>query len=536
MEWDEQQLEIINLGIERILIVAPAGTGKTEVLAARAASLIQRRLVQSPRQILALTFTNRAVANLVSRLRRVFGINYADYVTIHNFHGFAARLITAHGELIGIDPQTIIWPENGWTESQLSNLSRSDRDEALKALKSVKSLPIDDVEVISRLTQIGSQDAIDIEIIRQREGRLDHDDVLRHGERILQFENILTRYRDHYPVLFVDEIQDLTLPELRMVTLIGELPITAAGDATQSIFKFTGADPDAAFASFDPANTKIVRLRRSYRSAPAILRVVNALGELDGAEPVICADPSQFRDDGVVALLESEDTVIEAHTLMNILNSRVLVDESISVGILSRTARRSQAFENLCIETNVPYQSWSLPTHDPDVVSIIRKLRNTGKDASDEERFAAVRQACLEAVPADDLDLANSMLGAFALLYERLENGIAIEQVFDECRVSGTRDQPIGPGIHILNGHKGKGQQFDWVVVVGAEDENIPSYFANDKEALDEERRILGVMSSRAKYGLVFTIVNMEEAYGIMRNRSRSRWFEHIEPHLTEEW
>jgi DNA helicase-2/ATP-dependent DNA helicase PcrA len=321
-----------------------------------------------------------------------------------------------------------------------------------------------------------------------------------------------------------------------MVGLIGDLPITAAGDATQSIFKFAGAHPDAAFASFDPTDTRIVRLRRSYRSAPAILRVVNALGNLDGAEPIICADPSQFRDDGVVALLECEDTVREARALMDILNSRVLIDESVSVGILSRTARRSQAFENLCIETNVPYQSWTLPTHDPDVVSIVRKLRNTGKDASDAERFAAVRKACLAAVPTDDLDLANSMFGAFALLYERLENGIALEQVFDECRVSGTMDQPVGPGIHILNGHKGKGQQFDWVVVLGAEDENIPSYFANDKEALDEERRILGVMSSRAKYGLIFTIVKMEVAGGLMRKRTQSRWFEHIDPHLTVRW
>ena len=72
--------------------------------------------------------------------------------------------------------------------------------------------------------------------------------------------------------------------------------------------------------------------------------------------------------------------------------------------------------------------------------------------------------------------------------------------------------------------------------MLGSEDENIPSYFANDKEALDEERRILGVMSSRAKYGLIFTIVKMEVAGGLMRKRTQSRWFEHIDPHLTVRW
>ena len=89
-----------------LLLVAPAGCGKTETLAMRIAGLIDGHHVRTPRRVLATTFTNRAKDNLRSRLNdHIAPARMRDHVTVSNFHGLAARIIRAHGNVIGIDPR-----------------------------------------------------------------------------------------------------------------------------------------------------------------------------------------------------------------------------------------------------------------------------------------------------------------------------------------------------------------------------------------------------------------------------------------------
>lgn len=105
-----------------LLLVAPAGCGKTETLAIRVAGLIETGRITSPQRILVTTFTNRAKDNLRDRLR-----DYVTYdaqrkhVTVMNFHGLAARLIRAHGAVIGIDSE-IELPESDWVTNRCLEL------------------------------------------------------------------------------------------------------------------------------------------------------------------------------------------------------------------------------------------------------------------------------------------------------------------------------------------------------------------------------------------------------------------------------
>jgi len=533
MEWDSDQLEVIDSGLERILVIAPAGSGKTEVLAVRAASLAKRGLIQAPSQMLALTFTNRAVDNLNFRLRRAFGVNFEKYVSVHNFHGFAARLITAHGRLIGLDTSTLIWPEAIWLDAQFAGMDFPVKKWVKDTLADAKKDAAADVEVMERLEASGCNAAVQYEIRLRTDNRLDFDDVLRNAERLLGIEEITKSYRDRFPVIFVDEIQDLTLQELRFVRKLCGEATTAAGDMTQSIFRFKGAEPERSFEAFSE-DAKIIHLRRSYRSAPAILRVVNALSNLEGATPVECADPSKFPDEGVVAVLSRRSVDLEAADLLDILLERALLDPQLSVGVIFRGGQRAAAFERTCTLRAIPYQSWILAAHDPEVVSLIRRFRSQATGAGPLERVDRLRSICLAEAPDDDFDLRNDLEAAFAAINSRIESGVDLEQALDECRTSGTRDQPIGPGLHVLNGHKGKGQQFDWVVILGAEDQNIPAFYSRSTAEIEEERRIFGVMASRARYGLIVTNVDVEEAGGRTRTRTPSRWLEVIRPHVTE--
>src|SRR5690242_6970887 len=97
-------------GEKNLLVVAPPGCGKTEFLALRADALVER--LGPHQKILALTFTNKAKANLSERMRNVLGSQRARrYVRVRNFHGHATDIILAHGATIGLDVATLKLPD-----------------------------------------------------------------------------------------------------------------------------------------------------------------------------------------------------------------------------------------------------------------------------------------------------------------------------------------------------------------------------------------------------------------------------------------
>jgi len=94
----------------------------------------------------------------------------------------------------------------------------------------------------------------------------------------------------------------------------------------------------------------------------------------------------------------------------------------------------------------------------------------------------------------------------------------------------------IAPGVHLLNAHTGKGLQFDWVFVVGLEEKHVPDRRNSNGGALIEEMRVLLVMLSRARHGLVVTSVNtLSGQYGEYR-ATRSRWFPALDAAKPRTW
>ena len=99
-----------------------------------------------------------------------------------------------------------------------------------------------------------------------------------------------------------------------------------------------------------------------------------------------------------------------------------------------------------------------------------------------------------------------------------MSEGAAVAEAIASCRPSSAPGAPVAPGLHLLTGHKGKGQEFDWGFVIGLEQGHIPDFRNTTEEALAEELRVLHVMVSRARYGVVVTF---------SRNTpSRSGWWE----------
>jgi len=103
-------------------------------------------------------------------------------------------------------------------------------------------------------------------------------------------------------------------------------------------------------------------------------------------------------------------------------------------------------------------------------------------------------------------------------------------------RSSGDPQQAVSSGVHLLNAHTGKGQQFDWTFVVGLEERHVPDKRSSQGAALAEEMRILLVMLSRARHGLVVTsVTTLDGMYGPYP-AVRSRWFAPIDDAKPNHW
>ena len=95
--------------------------------------------------------------------------------------------------------------------------------------------------------------------------------------------------------------------------------------------------------------------------------------------------------------------------------------------------------------------------------------------------------------------------------------------------------QAVGPGVHLLNAHTGKGQQFDWTFVVGLEEGHLPGRRNSHGDALDEEQRVLLVMLSRARHGLIVTRTRKSEGRYGPRFVAESRWWSAIKARYSSE-
>ncbi|MDA8331277.1 MAG: ATP-dependent helicase [Candidatus Dormibacteraeota bacterium] len=504
---NSRQAELNSLPIGNVLVIAPAGCGKTDALAFRASSTLARGAVPTPRKILALTYSNKAKDNLKSRLWKVVGAGWQQRIHVTNFHGLAARVIRAHGSLLGIRPD-IALPEKSWRRQRLRDLGIGwkESDAFESALRTAKSGSPDDAEVIRRLRDIGHSDALAFEESLRADGRLDYDDLIRQCSRLLQIEKVARLYQAHFGMVMVDEVQDLSVAQYEMVRGVGGDTVTYAGDPAQGIYSFAGADPVEVFRRIRELSPVEVELNQSYRSAPAVLRAVNALAIEIGSTLLECGEPDRWPDGGHVILVERDNTDDEAQAVISLI-SELLVDPSTTVAVVARRGTRMDPLRRAADTARIPYQDWSVPTHVPRIVDLLQShvRQAIGGDCTASEQCLRLETLCRTDVDDSDTDTLDEIAAACDVLRELVDHGRTLEQAVASCRPALDSSVPVAPGLHILTGHLGKGQEFDWVFVVGLENGQVPDFRSETQQQIDEELRVLHVMVSRARVGLVVT-------------------------------
>jgi DNA helicase-2/ATP-dependent DNA helicase PcrA len=270
-----------------VLVLAGAGTGKTRVLTTRISYIIANGLAY-PSQILSVTFTNKAAAEMKERVKKMVTGHSVDSMWIGTFHSLSVRILRRHAEAI-------------YRTSDFTILDTDDQLRLIKQLLSAHNVcektwpPRAVLSTISRLKdralhpgQVpnGEVPATILTIYEQYQDRLQVLNALDFGDLILktvqlfqQNPDILRNYQAQFKYILVDEYQDTNIAQYLWLRLLAQgNNICCVGDDDQSIYGWRGADITniLKFEKDFPGAT-VIRLEKNYRSTPHILAAASAL-------------------------------------------------------------------------------------------------------------------------------------------------------------------------------------------------------------------------------------------------------------------
>ncbi|PIP42845.1 MAG: DNA helicase II, partial [Deltaproteobacteria bacterium CG23_combo_of_CG06-09_8_20_14_all_60_8] len=254
-----------------ILVSAGPGTGKTYTLVARLARLLASGEAR-PERIAAITFTNRAAAEVRARLIKQ-AIPGADTVFVGTFHRFCLQWLrreAPHTTVIGDDQRQLLlkklFPEHTRTEREQLAQAIIEHFHGL-AVGPVAAAQEPDPEARRYLAELAAHGWLDIEAV-----------IPLFVSRLRTEPDLLETVREHLEHLFVDEFQDMNQAQYQLVQLLGQgARLFAIGDQDQAIYGFRGSDLGY-FSDFaGQATTTCLALTKNYRSAPEILEAANAV-------------------------------------------------------------------------------------------------------------------------------------------------------------------------------------------------------------------------------------------------------------------
>ena len=302
-ELNPQQREAVETTDGPVLILAGAGSGKTRVITFRIAYLIEKMGVM-PEAILAMTFTNKAAAEMAERVEKLVGGLSIAKPVISTFHSFCVRVLRRDIEALRIPSTVPGQPPIGLTENFVI-YDESDQQQVVKSI--MRRLGLDDKQltprnVLSRISWAKNHMLDPQEIYLQsadpktekiahifeeyrkellKANAMDFDDLLLEAMRLLKSVAAVREYYNRrFQYLLVDEYQDTNRPQYELMRLLAGAGhnVCAVGDEDQSIYSWRGADiRNILEFEADFPEAKIVRLEENYRSTQNILEAASAV-------------------------------------------------------------------------------------------------------------------------------------------------------------------------------------------------------------------------------------------------------------------
>lgn len=397
-DLNEAQLEAVKSKDGPILVIAGAGSGKTKTLTYRVARLIEDGI--KPENILLLTFTKKAAAEMLSRATIVLD-NRCEKVAGGTFHSFANIILRKYSKLLGLKNNFTIM-DRADCEDVINHIvgqlfpKKEKRFPKKSTLLDIYSKSINKVTptkqiIADEFPQFAHCEDKIIEVhkayvaYKRENSVLDYDDLLLYIKLLLENnDGLRKRLSNEYKYIMVDEYQDTNTLQADVIRLLASEHnnIMAVGDDAQSIYSFRGANYRNILdfpRLFE--NTKIIKLEQNYRSTQNILKLTNEI--ISKAKEKYTKNLfSDIVSPQVPALICAKDTQMEADFICQRILE--LLDEDISLSdicVLTRNARMSYNLEIELSKRAIPFQKFGGPkfmetAHIKDVVAHLRVILN----------------------------------------------------------------------------------------------------------------------------------------------------------------
>ncbi|MDH6587117.1 DNA helicase-2/ATP-dependent DNA helicase PcrA [Streptomyces sp. SAI-133] len=566
---DPEQREVATALHGPVCVLAGAGTGKTRAITHRIAYGVRAGILQ-PSSVLAVTFTNRAAGEMRGRLRQLG----ATGVQARTFHSAALRQLQYFWPKAvgGSMPRLVDRKIQLVADAAAACRIRLDRGELrdvtgeIEWSKVTQTVPSDYALAAAKAGRETPRAAAEIaqlyaayEDLKRDRAVIDFEDVLLLTVAILQDRHdIAEQVRSQYQHFVVDEYQDVSPLQQRLLELwLGQRDsLCVVGDASQTIYSFTGATPDHLldFRTRHPGAT-VVKLVRDYRSTPQVVHLANGLlAQARGR----AADHrleliSQRRPGPEPVYTEYTDEPAEAEGAARRI--RELMDAGVrasEIAVLFRTNSQSETYEQALADAGVPYQLrgaerfFDRPEVRRALVNLRGAARFGGNDAQldDVVDLPSQVRAVLSGEGWTTEPPAGS--GAVRERWESLAALVNLAQDFAAARPgAGLNDlvaeldervsaqhAPTVEGVTLASLHSAKGLEWDAVFLVGVAEGMMPITYAKTDEQIEEERRLLYVGVTRARERLHVSW-SLSRSPGGRPNRRSSRFLDGLRPGST---
>lgn len=562
---DPEQRSAVTAPAGPVCILAGAGTGKTRAITSRIAHRALSGQI-SPRHVLAVTFTARAAAEMRHRLT-LLG---AQGVQARTFHAAAlrqvryfaprllagrampelldskVRLVTLAAARVGLRADRAaardLAGEIEWAKSSLVEPA----DYVVSAARALRDTPHEPAKVADVFTAY--------EQLKRSNGVIDFEDMLRAAVwGIEEHPDVGEQVRGQYRHFVVDEYQDVNPLQQRLLDawLGGRDDLTVVGDASQTIYSFTGAT-SAYLVDFPRRhrNATVVRLVRDYRSTPQVVGLANAvISQARGTEARLRLELSGQRPPGPEPDLRIfTDEPAEANAVA--ARCRALIDAGTpakEIAVLFRVNAQSEAYEKALTEASVPYvvqgaerfferaevrqamvalraATRSIPGETPLPAAVVEALTAVGwsPDAPPAGGAARERWEALSALVQLSEEYAASPdvvpIGEAA----SVERQVTLFDFTEElARRAAQQHVPTVDGVTLASLHSAKGLEWDAVFLIGLAEGTLPTTYAKTVEQVEEERRLLYVGITRAREWLWLSYAAARSPGGRARRPSR---------------
>jgi len=566
MKLNDDQKRAVATNERRVLVLAGPGSGKTRVITERVNYLVRERGV-SGRDILLLTFTRRAAAEMQSRISEAVGERETRKMWIGTFHAVCLRILREYGEKLGYKPETLTVYDQSDQRAVIDDIIAA-RGEKVKITALYEIMQAFGTQGWNAIETYRGEHPRECSVFDEYRMRLRENNAVDYGLILAEVQRlfsehpyVLAYYHAKFPHVLIVEYQDTDRLQYELHSAIDPEYLFLVGDSDQAIYSFRGATLDV-LLNFDADNfgATTLELPVCYRCSRAVVNAANLLianNQRRIAKSIIAARDTVGR----VSVARHQDVETEAQRIVEEVRS-VLDDGHApsDIAILARTRKWLQAISDALTADGVPtecidrendfylkpdvklFHAWlTLAVNDRDNLAFLRVRRSLGID---DLLYAQIRLHATRNEQSHE-QAAVSMLGrplfdpkvreqngkslllwsstllmtddlapaTVTELRQRISNWIEtgsddVHEYLLWLQQRDVQDALIEPteSVKLMTCHAAKGLEFRTVIVAGAHGGHFPhSMSGKTDDGIEEERRLMYVAATRAKDVLCLT-------------------------------